>query len=738
MGRPERRPHAAARRVKRTPLVAVFLFAAVATPVRADNGYELWLRYHPVADSVRRAEYRATITQLVMDAGTPTQRVAREELVRGIGGLLGSPIALRTSVRGDGAVIAGTPASLQRMAGLSFGADLRSLGSEGYLVRRMRVSGHEAIVIAANTDVGVLYGAFALLRAMQMERPLDAIALRSAPTIQLRMLDHWDNLDRSVERGYAGQSLWAWDSLPGLLSPRYRDYARANASLGLNGVVLTNVNANARVLTPAYIAKAAALANVFRPYGIRVYLTARFSAPIEMGGLNTADPLDEGVRTWWRGKADEIYAKIPDFGGFLVKANSEGQPGPQDYNRTHADGANMLADAVAPHGGIVMWRAFVYSNEVPVDRVKQAYAEFTPLDGSFRPNVLVQVKNGPLDFQPREPFSPLFGAMPKTPLVMEFQITKEYLGQDTHLVFLGPLFEEVLRADTFRGGAGSTVGRVIDGSLHGYARTGIAGVANVGTDADWTGSIFNQANWYAFGRLAWDHTLSSGDIAEEWIRMTLSNDAAVVAPVRQMMLASREAVVNYMTPLGLAHIMATGHHYGPGPWVARGRADQTPVYYHRADTLGIGFDRTATGSNAVEQYAPPVRDRYANRATVPDSLLLWFHHVGWRDRVASGRTLWDELVYRYNAGVDTVRAMQRTWNAQQGKVDDERFRLVQSDLAIQEREARWWRDAALQYFRTFSRMPIPPQYEQPAHALEYYMAVKCPANRLKPRCDVVP
>jgi alpha-glucuronidase len=551
------------------------------------------------------------------------------------------------------------------------------------------------------------------------------------------VLDHWDNLDRTVERGYAGQSLWEWERLPDSLSPRYLDYARADASIGINGTVLTNVNANAKVLTPEYLTKVAALAKVFRPYGVRVYLTARFSAPIELGGLATADPLDPAVRKWWKGKTSEIYRTIPDFGGFLVKANSEGQPGPQDYKRTHADGANMLADAVAPHGGIVMWRAFVYANEVPIDRTMQAYDEFKPLDGTFRSNVLVQVKNGPLDFQPREPFSPLFGAMPKTPLMMEFQVTKEYLGQDTHLVYLGPLFEEVLRADTWSHGEGSTVARVIDGSLHHYKRTGIAGVANVGTDRNWTGSQFNQANWYVYGRLAWDPRQSSADIADEWIRMTLSNDSTVVRAVKHMMLISREAVVNYMTPLGLAHIMATGHHYGPGPWAKLPRADQTPSYFHRADTVGIGFDRTSSGSNAVAEYYPPVRDRFANRDSTPDSLLLWFHHVGWNSRMRSGNTLWDDLVRHYYAGVDSVGSMQRTWNGVRGFVDDARFQDVASFLTIQEHEARWWRDVAVQYFQTFSREPIPADLEPPAHPLSFYLALRCPADRRKPRCPAV-
>jgi alpha-glucuronidase len=497
------------------------------------------------------------------------------------------------------------------------------------------------------------------------------------------MLDHWDNLDRSVERGYAGPSLWDWAALPNVISSRYRDYARANASIGINAVALTNVNANARVLTPEYLAKAAAIAAVLRPYGIRVFLTARFSAPREIGGLETADPLDPGVRAWWKQKADEIYRTLPDFGGFLVKANSEGQPGPQEYRRSHADGANMLADAVAPHGGVVMWRAFVYSNDVPVDRIRQAYDEFHPLDGAFRDNVFVQVKNGALDFQPREPFHPLFGAMRKTPLMLELQITKEYLGQDTHLVYLAPLFKEVLDADTWANGKGSTVGKVIDGSVHGQRRTGIAGVSNVGSDTNWTGSQFNQANWYAFGRLAWDHDLSAAAIADEWIRMTFTNDDRAAATIRSMMLTSREAVVNYMTPLGLAHIMATGHHYGPGAWADGGRADWTPSYYHRADSLGLGFDRTSTGSNAVAQYAPPVRDRYASRATVPDSVLLWFHHVRWTDRLASGRTLWDELVHRYSAGVDSARAMRRAWDGVRASIDSARFGEVASFLDIQ-------------------------------------------------------
>ena len=715
----------------------VLLIAAAPAPPPAEDGYDLWLRYRLVADAERLSEYRAALSHLVVEGDSPTLRATRDELMVGLRGLLGSEIRHADRIREDGAVIAGTPATSRLVAALPLSDELRRAGAEGFVLRALPVGGRRAIVIAANREVGVLYGAFALLRLLQTDRSLQALAVVSAPKIGLRLLDHWDNLDRSVERGYAGLSLWNWSRLPDSLDPRYRDYARANASVGINGTVLTNVNANATVLSPSYLAKVAALAGVFRPYGIRVYLTARFSAPIELGGLPTADPLDPTVRAWWRHKVDEIYGLVPDFGGFLVKANSEGQPGPQDYGRTHADGANMLAEALAPHGGVVMWRAFVYRNEVPTDRVRQAYDEFTPQDGAFRENVLIQVKNGPLDFQPREPFHPLFGAMPRTPLMLELQITKEYLGQDTHLVFLGPLFKEVLDADTYARGEGSTVGRVVDGSLHGYARTGIAGVANIGTDRNWTGSHFNQSNWYAFGRLAWDHTLSAGEIAEEWIRMTFVNEPAAVARIRDIMLESREAVVHYMTPLGLTHIMAAGHHYGPGPWVARGRADQTAVYYHRADTLGIGFDRTATGSGALAQYFPPVRRRWASRDSVPDSLLLWFHRVRWSERLRSGRTLWEELVHEYSAGVDSVRSMARQWRGLEGTIDEARFRDVTAFLAIQEREARWWRDAAIAYFQTFSHEPVPAGYAAPAHPLDYYLRLGCPVDRQKPRCDAI-
>ena len=703
---------------------ACLAVAACLPPAMAEDGYDLWLRYRAIEASAQRP-LDASVQELVGASNSPTLDAAEAELVRGLSQLTGRSVPLAGNVSRAGAVVFGTPRSSSLIAAAPLA--LERAGPEGYVIRSTIVSGLPVTVIAANSDVGVLYGAFHFLRLIQTRQPLTALDIVSKPRTQIRVLNHWDNLDRHVERGYAGQSIWDWHKLPAYLDPRYTDYARACASIGINGSVLTNVNANATSLTPAYLDKAAAIAGVLRPYGVRVYLTARFSAPIELGGLKTADPLAAEVRAWWKAKADEVYARIPDFGGFLVKANSEGQPGPQDYKRTHADGANMLAEAVGPHGGVVIWRAFVYSNETPDDRAKQAFNEFVPLDGKFADNVLVQVKNGAIDFQPREPFHPLFGAMPKTPLMMEFQITKEYLGFATHLVYLGTLFEEALDSDTVVKGKGSTVAKVVDGELHGYRKTGMAGVSNIGADRNWTGSDFDQANWYAFGRLAWDPGLSAQGIAQEWVRMTFSNDAAFVTPVVAMMMGSREAVVDYMMPLGLHHLFDTGHHYGPGPWVNNlNRADWNPTYYHRADANGIGFDRGPKGSNAVAQYSPKVAAIFADRRKVPEQFLLWFHHLPWDYKTSSGRILWDEMVYRYTHGIEVVSQMRRTWAGLENFVDAERFAQVSAFLAIQEQEAQWWRDACIAYFQTFSKRPLPAGFAPPAHPLEYYQALKFP------------
>lgn len=710
-----------------TALCLFFLIFIATTSVTAEDGYLLWLRYKPITDQKVLREYRASISAIAVQGDSPTLRAAAKEISNGLSGLLDQPVPITNKIEKAGALLIGTPDTSKIIKKLDRKAELQQAGKEGFIIESTRVNGKPVTVIMANTDIGALYGVYHFLRLVQTHQDIDALKVVQAPHIQHRLLNHWDNLDRTVERGYAGFSLWDWHKLPDYLYPRYEDYARANASIGINGASLTNVNANAAVLTGQYLDKLAALADVFRPYGIHLYLAVRWSSPMEIGGLKTADPLDPQVQKWWQDKADRIYRKIPDLGGFLVKANSEGQPGPGDYGRSHAQGANMLADALAPHGGLVMWRAFVYSSEDRTDRAKQAYNEFKPLDGKFRDNVLIQVKNGPIDFQPQEPFHPLFGAMPKTPLAMEFQITKEYTGFATHLVYLAPQYKEVLESDTFAKGKGSEVAKVIDGTLHGYPHTAIAGVANIGADRNWSGSHFNQANWYAFGRLAWDHTLTADAIADEWIRMTFTSDPAFVEPVKKMMLSSWPAVVDYMTPLGLHHIMGTGHHYGPAPWVSElSRPEWNPVYYHRADKQGIGFNRTRSGSNAVSQYFPPLNEIFNDPKKTPEKFLLWFHHLPWDYKMDSGRTLWNELAYRYNRGVNTVREMQKTWSSLKGKIDEQRYRDVEAFLAIQEKEAAWWRDACLLYFQTFSGMPIPKRYEQPAHTLEYYKNLSFP------------
>lgn len=708
---------------KRNILFALLLITLPATFLFAEDGYRLWLRYDKISNPAVLASYRKIIQAVHIPGQSPTIDKIRAELKTGLSGILNNPVAF-----------SGTPASVivakkndpaLSVFALPAGA-FEKAGSEGYLIITKNSSGKPVIIITANTDAGLLYGTFNFLRLLQMQQPVTKLNIITAPQMKLRLLNHWDNLNGHVERGYAGASIWNWHTLPDYIDKRYTDYARASASVGINGTVLTNVNANALVLSGNYLKKVAALANVFRPYGIKVYLTARFSAPIETGGLKTADPLDGQVQQWWKNKAREIYSMIPDFGGFLVKANSEGQPGPQNYNRTHADGANMLADALAPYNGIVMWRAFVYG-ERSKDRFKQAYEEFNPLDGKFRPNVLVQVKNGPIDFQPREPFSPLFGSMPQTPLMMEFQLTQEYLGQATHLVYEAPMFNETLDADTYSKGKGSTVAKVIDGSLYGHTQNGMAAVANIGNERNWTGHPFGQANWYSIGRLAWNSQLSSAAIAEEWIRQTFSNDQVFVDSIRQLMLDSREIMVSYMTPLGLHHIMGNGHHYGPAPWSDNlPRPDWNPVYYHRADSFGIGFDRTVTGSNALSQYTPEVQKKYADLKTCDEKYLLWFHHVSWSHKMASGRTLWDELCHQYNQGVTGVRQMKKTWNRFGRLIDEERFEQVNMLLNIQEKEAVWWRNACLLYFQTFSGMAIPAGVEQPDHTLDYYKSLTFP------------
>ena len=651
----------------------------------AEDGSRLWLRFD---------ETGKNDAKIITKQNTPTKSIAADELSRYWNG--NQSIELITDKK------------------------LKNL-KDGYRIK----STPQKITISASQDAGLLYAAYHLLRLQQTNSNTDELNIEEIPSYDVRILNHWDNLNRTVERGYAGYSLWKWDELPETISPRYQAYARANASVGINATVLNNVNASPNILKKDYLEKVKAIADVFRPYGIKVYLSVNFSSPKVIGGLENSDPTNPDVQKWWKEKAKEIYSIIPDFGGFLVKANSEGQPGPQDYGRTHADGANMLADVLKPYNGIIMWRAFVYSpsNE---DRAKQAVLEFVPLDGQFRDNVIIQIKNGPIDFQPREPFNPLFGSLKKTAQMVEFQNTQEYLGFSNHLAYLAPLFKETLDSDTYSEGEGSTIAKITDGTLIKQKLTAISAVANIGEDTNWCGHHFAQSNWYAFGRLAWNHQISSEQIADEWLKLTFTDIDEFLKPVKEMMLTSRETVVDYMMPLGLHHIFAWGHHYGPEPWcdIPGARPDWLPKYYHNADNTGLGFDRSATGSNAASQYFPPLNEIYGNIATCPENLILWFHHVPWDYRMKNGRTLWDELCYRYDTGVQQVREYQKSWDKIEHCIDVQRFTDVQSKLKIQSRDAVWWKDACLLYFQTYSKRPIPYDIERPVYELDDLKKIK--------------
>ncbi len=624
----------------------IFLFFSILN-AKADDGYKLWLKYNLLKNEPKKmAEYK-TFTNFILNDFEETEitQTAINELEIGLFGLLGrKPVSKSILKSGE--------ASKTKSAGIIFTTD-KNIIKDGF---RIQHSGAN-IIISAGTDTGILYGVFELLRQMQLRNRLDGINIESSPKIQLRMLNHWDNVLGTIERGYAGSSLWKWYELPETLDPRYKDYARANASIGINAVSINNVNASPRFLTKEYIPKVKALADVFRPYGIKVFLSLNFASPKILGKLKTSDPLDPDVRKFWAEKTKEIYTQIPDFGGFLVKANSEGEPGPQEYGRNHADGANMLAEAIKPFGGIVIWRAFVYSPNPNGDRSKEAFNEFTPLDGLFAENVIVQVKNGPIDFMPREPFHPLFGAMPKTPLAIEFQITQEYLGQSTNLVFLPNMFREVLQSDTYAYGKGSTIAKIISSNTinNKLKPTMMVGVANTGSDRNWTGHFMSQANWYGFGRLAWNYEISSEQIADEWIKMTLTNDNNSVKTIKDILLNSRETYIDFTYPLGLAHMMGQSIHFGPEPWLEKSqRPDWTSIYYHQADSIGLGFDRTNAGSNALGLYKTEVQAQWNNPKTCDLNYLLWFHHIAWNQTLSNNKTLWEELCFKYYNGVKKV------------------------------------------------------------------------------------
>ena len=686
----------------------------------AEDGSRLWLRFSAVTVNEK----------LFSGVSGRTDAFAVSEFNLAWSEMTGNKLLVQKNIADQSLVFALAKDKVVRNMRLS--AEMKKLGNEGFLIRTITYQNKKLTLVAANTDAGLLYGSYHLLRLLQTNTFSDQINVIEKPAYNLRILNHWDNLNGTVERGYAGRSIWKWDELPAKLSPRYEAYARANASVGINATVLNNVNATPDILTAIYIQKTKALAEVFRPFKIKVFISINFASPKQLGHLPDADPLRPEVQKWWKEKVKEIYRAIPDFGGFLVKANSEGLPGPMDYGRTHVDGANMIADALKPYGGLLMWRAFVY--EPGDDRAKLAYKEFIGFDGKFRDNVIIQVKNGPIDFQPREPFSPLFGALKKTPVMPELQITQEYLGHSNHLVFLAPMWEEVLKSDTYAFGKGSTVAAVTDGTFVKAKTTAIAGVANIGEDINWTGHHFAQANWYAFGRLAWNHQITSKQIAEEWTSMTFNkpqqtNKSSIVncqLSIVEILLSSHETCVNYMMPLGLHHIFAWEHHYGPEPWcdIPGARPDWLPKYYHNASKDGVGFDRTSQGSNAVSQYFPPLNEQFNNVETCPEKYLLWFHHVPWTHKMKNGRTLWDELCYRYDSGVQQVREYQKVWDKLESEIDSQRFAEVQSRLRIQARDAVWWKDAILLYFQTYSQMPIPYEIERPVHELDELEKIK--------------
>lgn len=680
------------------------------TAINVEDGYELWLRYTKVSNEKLLENYRTTLRLVNLTDSSPTMHSVKKEIEKGLSGLLAQEIAFGDNLQ-EGSLILGTVENSPYIASLKL-PELKEISTDGYLIKSQKIKGKKVTVVAGNTDLGVLYGTFAYLRLLQTQQSINDLKIISSPKMQLRTVNHWDNADRTVERGYADASLWDWSTLPYYKDPRYTDLARASASIGINGITINNVNASAKFITPEFLEKIKVLGDVFRPYGLKIYLAVNYSSPVTLGGLKTADPLDSEVKEWWRKKAKEIYSFIPDFGGFLVKADSEGQPGPKTYGRNHAEGANMLANALEPFGGIVIWRAFVYDLKQE-DRVREAYDEFVPLDGKFKDNVVLQIKKGPVDFMPREPFSPLFGAMPKTNLMLEFQVTQEYLGNGNHLVYKGPMFKEILDTETYTKASSSTVGELIAGEVYDYKLSGMAAVTNPGIDRNWTAHPFVQSSWYTYGRLAWDYKLSTEQVAEEWMKMTFSNEEGVVATLKKIMIQSSEAAINFREPMGLTH-QGTGSHYGPAPWSSRSKK------YSKVDEKGIGFDRTSTGSKAVEQYHEPLASQFENIETTPEEYLLWFHHASWDYKTKSGKTLWSELVSKYYQGVETVEKMQETFAGLEGKIDPERFNHIQALLEIQLYDAIRWRDSCVLYFQKFSGMQIPAEFEKPAHTLEYY------------------
>jgi alpha-glucuronidase len=682
----------------------VSIFATIgflSTAVYAEDGYDLWLRYRSIEDVQKRQTYSEQCRAIVRPQDSSTLRAAAEELQQGIKGLTGHMPDVIREINNDGSLVLLSAAHPVDPDMADLKSELQNLPEDGYVLQSKTINDRSCILIGSKTDAGVLYGSFALLRRLQTNQTIKQLDLKVSPDVNLRLANHWDNLDGGVERGYAGRSIFHWDQLP-QLNQRYTDYARMLASIGINGTAINNVNVKQKnqpgwyLLKPKWIEKLAALAGALRPYRVKLYISVGWNSPMHLGGLETADPLDPDVRQWWSDKADELYKAIPDFGGFLVKADSEGQPGPYKYGRNHADGANMLADALRPHGGMVIWRAFVYGHK-KTDRACQAWDNFKPLDGQFADNVAVQIKNGPIDFQVREPVSPLFGTMPQTNEVLELQVTQEYTGFSTHLCFLVPQWKEVLEFDTYAKGENSPVKRIVDGTLFNQQNCGMAGVMNIGMDRNWTGHHLAAANTYGYGRLAWDPDLNAKTIAEQWTRMTFGNDPQVVKTVTDMLMRSWEIYENYTSPLGVGVICA-GNHYDPAPQMRR--------YYHRADKNGVGFDRTIkSGSGFTAQYHDPVTTKFESPETCPEELLLFFHHVPYTCRLDSGKTVIQHIYDSHYRGVEQARGLREDWKTLKGRIDAERYAHVLDRLNKQIEHAKKWRDAINQYFHKLSGIP---------------------------------
>lgn len=650
-------------------IISIVFALLISCFVKADNGHRLWLRM----------EANESPKKIINDKKTNEKDYA---------GTLSIAInELATYIKGNVRIHVAVDASAPK--------------KDGFSITR---KGND-IHIESASQIGILYGAYHLLRLQELNKmPKNGVEIKEIPTSKLRLLNHWDNLNGTIERGYAGRSIfWSNDSdIIGKNKSLIIEYARANASIGINGTILNNVNANPKVLSSGYLNQVKRIADILRPYGLKVYLSVNFASPNALGDLTTADPFDKNVIKWWQNKAKEIYSIIPDFGGFLVKANSEGEAGPQDFGRTHVDGANMIADALKPFGGIVMWRAFVYAAN-SADRACQAYNEFMPLDGQFRDNVILQIKNGPIDFQPREPIHPLFFSLKKTKFMPELQITQEYLGESIHSVFLSPMWHEITEKIN--------------------VNIGIAGVSNIGNSSNWCGSDMAQANWYAFGRISWNNSISSEEIADEFVRQTFTKNSYAVNTIKTIMLQSHEACVNYMMPLGLHHIFAGGHHYGPGPWYYQKgcREDWLPRYYHKADSIGIGFDRTINGSKAVLQYPTELAKLYNNINTCPEKYLLWFHHVAWNQKLTNGETLWNCLCHKYDSGVKMAESFSQKWNSLKVYIDPDRFNSIKIKYERQAKDAWWWRDACLLYFQQFSKLQFPDDCPPCRHDLNTLM-----------------